>query len=334
MLPRVSVVLPFYNAQATLDRAIKSIAEQSLIEWELVLINHASTDQSSLIAEEWQQRDRRIRLFVEPRPGLVNALNAGLSQVTAPLVARMDADDVSAPKRLACQYYYLHNHQDIGAIGCRVRYCPTNQPQAGMQAYVDWGNQLLTSEAIQLNRFVESPLVHPSVMFRTSLLAQYGPYRSGPFPEDYELWLRWLGQGVRLAKHPQTLVDWYDTDTRLSRTHPHYHPEAFYRIKTQYLAQWLVRHNPFHPQVVIWGGGRKSRQRVRLLEDQGIQVQAVIDVVARKTTTLPCLFFRDIAPPGHYFILSYVGNRGKRDEVRQFLQQRGYQEGVHFLLVA
>lgn len=334
MPPRISVVLPFRNAQATLERAIASIIDQSLTDWELILVNNTSTDNGEAIAQRWATRDRRIRILYEDNPGIVHALNRGLRDARAPLIARMDADDISYPDRLASQYAYLQAYPHVQAVGCRVRYCGDGESHPGMQTYVNWVNTLVTPKEIQRNRFVESPLVHPSVTFRADLLTQYDAYRIGSFPEDYELWLRWLDQGAILAKCPEVLLDWYDSSSRLSRTDERYEPEAFYRVKTQYLARWLARHNPFHPHVVVWGGGRKSRQRMRLLENRGIAIQAVIDIVANKTTVLPCIYYQDLAPPGQYFILSYVSNRGRRDEIRQFLRQRGYQEGVDFLLAA
>ncbi len=332
MIPRVSVVLPFCNAEATLSRAIESIVCQTFPYWKLLLINHASTDDSVAIADRWCAQDQRITVLHEHRPGLVHALNTGLAHVRTQLTARMDADDVSHPERLIRQTEALRD-ESLAAVGCRVRYCATH-PQPGMQAFVDWTNKQLTSSDIRRNRFVESPLVHPSMMFRTSVVKRYGAYRHGDFPEDYELWLRWLSHGLHIAKCADVLLDWYDKPTRLSRTHLRYRPEAFYQVKTEYLARWLAQHNPFHPRVVVWGGGRKSRQRVRLLEGHGIVVEAIIDVVPAKTSVYPCIFYQDLAPPGEYFILSYVGNRGRREEVSQFLLQREYQEEVDFLLVA
>lgn len=177
MPPQVSVVLPFRNAEATLERAVMSILQQSLTTWELILVNHASTDGGGIAAQQWAQRDTRIRLVYEDRPGIVTALNRGLHEVHAPFIARMDADDVCHPDRLALQFNYLQGHPEVGAVGSQVRYRTTaGEPQPGMQAYVAWVNTLVEPKDIQQNRFVESPLVHPSVMFRTSLLAQYGTY--------------------------------------------------------------------------------------------------------------------------------------------------------------
>ena len=137
-----------------------------------------------------------------------------------------------------------------------------------------------------------------------------------------------------MAKVPDVVLDWYDYPQRLTRTDDRYTTDAFYRIKTHYLADWLQQHNPFYPKIVVWGAGRKSRQRARLLEEKGIKIDAYIDVVRDKTQEHPCIFYQDIAPPGQYFVVSYVGNRGQREKIRDFLISRGYQEGMHFILAA
>ncbi|MEO0332065.1 MAG: glycosyltransferase, partial [Bacteroidota bacterium] len=269
----------------------------------------------------------------EPKPGVTVTFNTGLNHAQGKYIARMDADDYSYPSRLKQQILYLENHSEVDAVSGLVNY-KADIPQAGMQHYVSWTNMLLSSEQITNNRFVELPTINPTLMFRRSSLEKYGSYQTGDFPEDYELVLRWLEQEARFAKVNTTVLDWYDHPNRLTRTDSHYSTEAFYQIKTQYLAQWLQKKNEFHPQVVIWGGGRKTRQRAKLLEDYEIIIHAYIDIVPSKTSEKPCIYFKDIAPPGQYFILSYVSNRGKRGEIRQFLVERGYQETIHFLLVA
>ena len=101
-------------------------------------------------------------------------------------------------------------------------------------------------------------------------MEQHGLYRSGDFPEDYEMWLRWLDQGVKIAKVPQIVLDWHDSETRLTRTDSIYSDRAFYEVKSRYLAKWLSEHNPFHPYVHVWGASRISRRRVRILEKHGM----------------------------------------------------------------
>ncbi len=109
-------------------------------------------------------------------------------------------------------------------------------------------------------------------------MEQFGLYLSGDFPEDYEMWLRWLDQGVKIAKVPEVVLDWHDSQGRLTRTHPIYSDRAFYEIKSRYLAKWLSAHNPYHPKVWVWGASRISRRRAKILEQHGVSIDVYIDI--------------------------------------------------------
>jgi glycosyltransferase involved in cell wall biosynthesis len=98
-MPSVSVLLPSFNAAATLSEALESLAEQTFTDFEVVLVDDGSTDDSLAIARAWVGMDRRFRLISESHHGIIHALNAGLQACQAPCVARMDADDRSHPER-------------------------------------------------------------------------------------------------------------------------------------------------------------------------------------------------------------------------------------------
>src|SRR5690606_31946927 len=106
-MPRVSILLPFRNAAATLDAAIASIVAQTCTDWELLLIDNASTDESHAIAKRWAAQHERTRLITAPIVGIAHALNMGLSEAQGRYIARMDADDVSHPDRLAKQVAFM-----------------------------------------------------------------------------------------------------------------------------------------------------------------------------------------------------------------------------------
>jgi hypothetical protein len=269
------------------------------------------------------------------RRGLVAALEAGLAAATGDLVARLDADDVCAPERLARQRAYLESYPEVGLVASRVTF---GGAAAGYARYVDWTNDLLTHEAIALARFVESPLVHPSVMFRRGLLERWGGYRDGAFPEDYELWLRWLEAGVRMEKLAEPLLFWNDSPARLSRRDPRYDPEAFYRVKAGFLARWLATHNPFHPSIVLWGAGRVTRRRARSLLEQGIRVEAFVDIdpckVGRAVDGRPVVSPEALPPAGRAFVVSYVGGAGAREHIEAYLRACGRRPGADYILAA
>ena len=336
--PDVSVLLPVYNAAPVIARAVNSIRLQTLDSFELLVVNDGSTDGTSERIDRLAARDERIRPLHRPHRGLIAALNDGLANARAPLIARMDADDVSRPTRLEKQKAFLDERPEIGLAGCRVAYGGDRDSQAGYAAYVDWTNTLLTPGEISLNRFVESPFAHPSVTFRKPLVDEHGPYREGPFPEDYELWLRWLEAGVAMAKLPDPLLVWSDPPGRLSRTHSRYDADAFYRLKAKYLARWLADRNPRHPEVIVWGAGRRTRKRAEHLCTHGIRIAAYVDIDPRKIGQTihgrPVLSPEAVPPAGSCFVLAYVASRGARDDIRRRLAAQGHVEGEHFLCAA
>jgi glycosyltransferase involved in cell wall biosynthesis len=268
--------------------------------------------------------------------GIVAALNQGIAAASAPYIARMDADDVSRPERLAMQKEFLDMRGDVGLVGCRIAFGGDPVASRGYALHVDWINGLLVPDEIALHRFIESPFAHPSVMFRRELPALHGGYREGFFPEDYELWLRWLDAGVSMAKLPETLLLWNDPADRLSRTDARYSKDAFFRIKAEYLARWLARHNPRHPEITTWGAGRLARRRAEMLLPHGIRIARHVDIaprlVGRSAGGRPVIGPDDIPPED--FVVAFVASRGARDLIRARLEALGRVMGRDFMLAA
>lgn len=336
--PKISVTLPCYNCEATVGQAIDSLLAQTYTDFEVVAVNDGSTDNTAGILAEYARRDSRIRTLSIPHGGVIAAANAAIDAAQGDYIARMDADDESLPHRLAAQAQFLDAHQDIGLVGCRVHFGGDREQCAGYAHYVDWTNTLLTPENIRLHQFVEFPVPNPSIMYRRKCIEQHGPYQDGDFPEDYELLLRWLEADVQMAKVDEELLIWNDPPTRLSRNHPRYDVEAFYRIKTDYLARWLKRNNPHHPTVHILGSGRITRKRADLLLEHGIEFAAYHDVDPNKIDNIingvPVMDRNDVPPVGEGFCIPYVGSRGARDEITEFLEEREYVLGKDYIPAA
>lgn len=333
-LPIVSVILPFFNAAQTLDRAMDSIALQSLSNFECILINNNSTDGSVEIAQIQTEKDRRFILIHEEEQGVMFASNAGSGIARGKFIARMDADDWAFPNRLGLQAKFLDTNPDYGAVSGLVEHIPHSENTKGFARYVDWVNSVQTYQEILNSRFIESPIPNPSAMWCREVAEKHGMYKHGDFPEDYEMWLRWLSKGIKIKKIDETILKWHDSDTRLTRTHPIYSDSAFYRIKTKYLADWLQENNPFHPQITVWGASRISRRRARLLKQYGIETEYYIDIKRNRQLNKQVIYYSEIPPPGKLFILTYIKQMDARDEIQEFLHSKGYQEGVDYLLVS
>ncbi len=185
---QISVIMPVYNAEKYIKLAIESILSQTFIDFEFIIINDGSTDRTLNILEEYAQQDHRIQLVSRENKGLVATLNEGLALAKAPLVARMDADDISLPDRLEKQVAYLAEHANCIAIGGQTLII---DPEGDEMCI--W-NKLTCFEEIQdqhLNTFVGSAVAHPSMMYRTSAVRSIGDYKEDCYPsEDLDLLLR------------------------------------------------------------------------------------------------------------------------------------------------
>ena len=334
LLPKVSVVLPFYNADKTLSKALQSISDQDFTDFECVMVDNNSSDGSRKIAGGWERDDSRFRLIEEKQQGVMFASNRGCDAARGAYIARMDADDVALPGRLRLQCEFLDRHPDYGAVAGLVNHVGDPETTGGFRRFVEWSNSVITYEEIYNRRFIEAPIVNPTAMWKKETMEQYGGYLSGDFPEDYEMWLRWLDQGVKIAKVPEVLLDWYDSEGRLTRTHPIYSDRAFFEIKSQYLARWLSDNNPYHPSVWVWGASRISRRRARVLESKGVRIDTYIDTKRSRQFDRQLIFYEDLPKAGEGFILTYIRQMDNREKIQTFLEMRGYVEGKDYLLVS
>ena len=333
-IPEVSVVLPFYNAEMTLSVALQSISDQEFSDWECVMVDNNSSDGSREVAARWERYDPRFRLIEEKRQGVMFASNRGCEAARGRYIARMDADDVARPGRLKLQCEFLDSHPDFGAVAGLVTHVGDPETTGGFKRFVEWSNSVITYEDIYNRRFIEAPIVNPTAMWRRETMELFGLYQAGDFPEDYEMWLRWLDRGVQIAKVPEVVLDWHDSAGRLTRTHPIYSDRAFYEIKSQYLAKWLSEHNPYHPAVWVWGASRISRRRARILEQHGVEMESYIDTKKSRQLDKEVIYYEDLPASGKGFILTYIRQMDNREKIQTFLKERGYVEGNDYLLVS
>lgn len=327
--PRISVVLPARDAAGTIDAAMASVLAQSCADLEVCAVDDGSTDDTRARLEAWAARDPRVRVLAGAGAGLEQALTLALHAARAPVVARMDADDVSLPERLARQLALLESDRDLGVVGCGVRIVRAGGVAEGFRLYEGWLNGLVTAADHAREIFVESPLAHPTAMFRRDEALALGGYRDCPWPEDYDLWLRYHVAGRGIAKVPAVLLDWTDHDGRLSRRDPRYARDRFLDAKAHYLARGPLAAGR---RAVVWGAGPVGRRLARALRREGVAVPAFVDVDARKIGVkspggAPVLGPECVRAHSGVPVLAAVGKRGARDEIRERLDGFGYVEG-------
>lgn len=335
-MPAVSVLLPVRDAGPALSECLASLQAQTLTDFEVVAVDDGSRDGSRELLAALARQDLRFRVLNAPPRGLTAALNAALAAARSPLLARMDADDIAHPQRLALQVERLQDDPRLAILGCRVSLLGSlpagNQ---GMRAYLEWQNQLLDHQAMVRDLFVESPLVHPSVMMRAEALRALDGYRSFDGPEDYDLWLRAEEAGLRFGKLPQVLLAWRDSAARLTRRDPRYAPERFQALKLEVLGR---RHLRDGRAVVVWGAGPIGKGWARALRAAGHRVQAFVEVdrkkIGQRIGGAPVLDLAAVPRLSGCLHLAAVGQPGARARIREAATVLGLREGVDLLAVA
>lgn len=205
----ISVILPLYNAEKYILSAIKSILIQEKVEFELIVIDDGSTDNSGSIVESIS--DPRIHFYKKENGGIISALNLALSMSTGNIIARMDADDIMEPYRLSKQIEFLTQYK-LDIVGSFIKLINENSLTIGSKKF-----PVKHCEIISALPFF-NPICHPSTMMRKEVLIEAGGYSAGTDgAEDFDLWCK-LSQKYRFGNVPEYLLRYRLTPQSLSRT--------------------------------------------------------------------------------------------------------------------
>jgi hypothetical protein len=334
-MPRVAVLLPARNAAGTVRAAVTSILRQTARDLAVVCVDDGSTDATPEVLDRLAARDRRVRVVRGPGEGIARALSRGLARCDAELVARMDADDVAHPDRLAAQRAALEAAPALAAAGSRVALFPRGAVRAGMARHAAWLNGLVTPELVLRDLLVEAPLVHPAATIRRDRLEAVGGWRDGPFPEDYDLWLRLAAAGGAMTNLPRTLLRWRESPGRLTRTDPRYALARHVALKCAFVARVL---HPGRAEVALWGAGETGRAFADGLAREGLSVALFLEVdrkkIGRTVRGAPVLSWEEAGRARGLPLLVAVGAPGARDLIRGALARAGFREPDDFRCVA
>ncbi|MBX3467247.1 MAG: glycosyltransferase [Planctomycetes bacterium] len=331
--PPTSVLLPVRDAAGTIDAALGSVRAQTDPDLEVVVVDDGSTDGTAERLAAHAAEDPRVRVLRREGAGdLVGALELGRRAARGRLLLRMDADDVSEPTRLARCRALLDDDPGLAVASCLVRSFPEAEVREGRRRYDAWLNALVDHPAMARERFVESPVAHPSVLLRADALAAVGGYRDPQGPEDYDLWLRLFAAGARFAKVPEVLLHWREGPLRASRLDPRYGPDGMARVRAAALAVALAG----RPAAIV-GAGTAGRRLARHLLAAGARVAAFLEVDAKKVGRAPhgipvVAHEEGLARRGEAVVVSAVNAWGARERVRDLLAGQGLVEGVDFYL--
>jgi glycosyltransferase involved in cell wall biosynthesis len=230
--PMISVLMPVYNASKYLREAIESILGQTYQDFEFLIVNDGSTDSSEKIIAEYAKEDNRIRCITQPNGGVASALNAGLEQAIGDYVVRMDADDVSYPRRLETLVRYMEGNPQVDICGSGI-----------LQNGVKRLQMPLKDADIKAQMLLRNPMIHPTVIFRKTYLDTYRVCYHLVKAEDYDLWVRCASTAI-FANLPDSLLMYRMHDANVSINHFDIFETEELRIQQMYCENLGVKDLP------------------------------------------------------------------------------------------
>jgi cellulose synthase/poly-beta-1,6-N-acetylglucosamine synthase-like glycosyltransferase len=200
-MPKVSVVMSVYNGERFLRQAVESILDQTLTDFEFIVVDDGSTDGTAEILSSYAEADPRLRIITQENRGLIQSLNRAIGAAQGEYMARMDADDISMPERLTVQVRWLDSHPQVAMLG--TRYDEIDEHGKVVRRGNRYVGSALVERALLQGNF--SVFCHGSVMFRRTCFEHIGGYREQfKHAEDYDLWLR-MAEHYELDNLAETL---------------------------------------------------------------------------------------------------------------------------------
>ena len=335
----VSVLLPVYNGSEMLPACLESINNQSFGDFEIILVDDGSTDQTELVASAWAKKDPRLRYTRIEHGGIVAALNSGLRLCRGDYIARMDVDDLMLPHRLEKQLAHCKATPALDLIGCHVQpYGIDKALSQGGIRYHQLLNTMCSGADILTGIFVDSPLAHSTFFGRRELFDRLGGYQRHQWAEDYDFILRAARTGAKFGTVPEVLLKRGDHTGRLTRHDPRYKRKAMFDLKARHLVEgdWLKGFT----DVMIMGSGPSGRTLAESLQTRGVPIFGFSDnregPPDRTVMGFPAFGFPD-GPPLEFltshqktFFALCIGRDQERLNLTRRLTDAGLKAGRHF----
>ena len=334
--------MPVRNDAHLLPNCLADIENQSMKDYELVVVDDGSTDETPDILKKVSQRDSRIRMIRTESHGIVSALNTGLTECKGRYIARMDADDRMHKTRLVKQLEFIQKNPELELIGCRVEgFTENGALSESSWQYQSWSNSLISHEQIERDLFAESPIVHPTFFGTSELFEKIGGYIENPWAEDYDIIMRAYGSGAKLGKHPEKLLQKFHAPGRLSRIEAIYKRPAMFDAKTHYLLDFGLLNK--RKGVLIAGSGPTGRQAAQSFAARKVQILGFVDnrpgPPERLVKDWPAWGFPNLPPAEflNYFrdalIVMAIGDSKGQVVFSELLRKQGFVENYDFVRV-
>ncbi len=328
--------MPCKNAAPYLEKCIQSILDQTYTQWELLICDDHSSDQSPAIAQDYAKQHAAIFSLTNKGKGIIDALQTAYEQSRGGFVTRMDADDLMPSNKLRVLLSLLKEQKSDRFVSTgKVRYFPEQEIKPGFKAYEQWLNGLVTTESHWNDIYKECVIPSPCWMMQRNAFDSIGGFSQSEYPEDYHLtWRMFLGN-IKVVASDKVLHLWRDHPDRTSRNSEVYQTQTYFDLKIGFMLSMPLFQNS---QLVVWGAGKKGKALVKILLKKGILPVWVCNnpnKIGREIYEVTLKSFTDIPnSDGKMKILLTVSSLDDQRDVYQFLHHKGYQKSLDYFILA
>lgn len=261
----ISILIPFKNTVLFLPECLDSISKQTYTNWEAILVDDNSDDDSFELVKTYSEIDNRFKPLKNPGNGIIEALRCAYNNSKGEFITRMDSDDIMMEHKLETLF---NNLSSMGtghvAVGL-VKYFSEDGISPGYKSYEEWLNKLSRKGENYSEIYKECVIPSPCWMLNRDDLESIDAFKPNNYPEDYDLTFRCYEFGLKCIPCNTVLHLWRDYPTRTSRTHEHYAQNYFLEIKLRYFLK--LDHDKSRP-LAIWGAGNKGKEMAKMLVEK------------------------------------------------------------------
>jgi len=319
LLPLISVLMPVKNASDYILECIKSVQAQSLTNWELIVVDDHSRDNTRDIIKSIAADDNRIQLLKNKGSGIIPALQLALENSAGQYISRMDGDDIMGNHKLMA---LVNNLIEYGpgyiAVG-KVKYFSDTTLGSGYKKYEKWINDLVGSGDLWSDIYKECVVPSPCWMVHRDDLQKAGAFDSPVYPEDYDLCFRFYKAGLIPIPSNKVLHFWRDYPHRTSRVDPLYADNRFLELKCKYFIE--LEHQE---ELILWGAGKKAKIIAKILLSNSINFHWVTNNLKKVDHIVYGVSIKaqyEIEKFPRANIIIAVANEEAQTEIRDFLAQ-------------
>ena len=267
----ISIITPVKNVSKWIGETYLSIKNQTHTNWEWIIIDDHSTDDTYLILQELQLQDARLKIQHANQKGIIPALQQAFDLTTGDFITRMDGDDLMPETRLATMLErYLKSDND-GIVTGKVRYFSKEKVSDGYLKYEKWLNQLVDDQSHYAHIYRECVVASPNWMMKRSTAKEILLFEQLQYPEDYNMCFQWLQADLPILTVKEPTLLWREHPQRTSRNSDVYQQESFFRLKLN----WFQKLHP-DQSIGILGYGTKGKLAAKILNELNREVEVYV----------------------------------------------------------